>query len=120
MHLISNMMIYDKKNVVSGFSEPLIHTFNKNGGMIKNEVLLIFSGSRRDNMILLMGDSMGDMHMDVVGLEHHKESDTLKIGFLNKKDELLPYYLDGYDIVIIDDQSMDVPRQIIDAITVAR
>ncbi|GMR54545.1 hypothetical protein PMAYCL1PPCAC_24740, partial [Pristionchus mayeri] len=119
MHLISNMMTYDEKKVVSGFKEPLIHTFNKNGSVINKEEVNFFHEMRKRDNVILMGDSMGDLHMDV-GVENHKESDTLKIAFLNKKDHLLDFYFDRYDIVIIDDQSMDVPRQIMDAITVAR
>lgn len=119
MHVISNMMTYDDKKVVSGFREPLIHTFNKNGKVISKEEVNFFHEMRKRDNVILMGDSMGDLHMDV-GVENHREEDTLKIAFLNKKDHLLPYYLDGYDIVIVDDQSMDVPRQIMDAITASR
>ncbi|GMT01596.1 hypothetical protein PENTCL1PPCAC_23770, partial [Pristionchus entomophagus] len=119
MHIISNMMTYNDKKVVSSFREPLIHTFNKNGKVISKEEVNFFHEMRKRDNVILMGDSMGDLHMDV-GVENHREADTLKIAFLNKKDHLLPYYLDGYDIVIVDDQSMDVPRQIMDAITVAR
>ncbi|GMS90910.1 hypothetical protein PENTCL1PPCAC_13085, partial [Pristionchus entomophagus] len=116
MHLISNMMIYDEQNAVSGFHEPLIHTFNKNGTVITKAEEHFYDQMRQRDNVILLGDSMGDLHMDV-GVENHREVDTLKIAFLNKKDHLLPYYLDGYDIVIVDDQSMDIPTQIIDAIT---
>ncbi|GMT30394.1 hypothetical protein PFISCL1PPCAC_21691, partial [Pristionchus fissidentatus] len=116
MHLISNMMTYDEKNVVSGFREPLIHTFNKNGTVIDKQEVHFFHEMRRRDNVILMGDSMGDLHMDV-GVENHREEDTLKIGFLNKKDQLLQFYIDNYDLVIVDDQSVDVPRAIMDAIT---
>ncbi|GMS92539.1 hypothetical protein PENTCL1PPCAC_14714 [Pristionchus entomophagus] len=119
MHLISNMMTYDDKNAVCGFRDPLIHTFNKNGTVISKAEEHFYEQMRARDNVILMGDSMGDLHMDV-GVENHSEADTLKIAFLNKKDHLLPYYLDGYDIVIVDDQSMDVSRKIMDAITAVR
>ncbi|GMT08032.1 hypothetical protein PENTCL1PPCAC_30206, partial [Pristionchus entomophagus] len=68
MHLISNIMAYDDKNAVSGFREPLIHTFNKNGA----EEHFYEEMRQRDNVIL-KGDSMGDLHMDV-GVENHSEA----------------------------------------------
>ncbi|WKX93649.1 hypothetical protein Q1695_011144 [Nippostrongylus brasiliensis] len=70
--------------------------------------------SGRTNVILL-GDNMIDIHMDV-GVE--KQDPTLKIFFL-KSDifNLLSHYLEVYDIVLVQERSMQVPNAIIEIIT---
>lgn len=46
---------------------------------------------------------------------------ALKIGFLNfNVDTLLDNFLVGYDIVLIDDQTVQVARNIIDLVTESR
>ncbi|KAL3998374.1 HAD hydrolase family IE [Acanthocheilonema viteae] len=113
VHIVSNMMIYDENDVAVAFSEPLIHTFCKNSAIINGHGSLFHEISSR-TCVLLMGDSLGDLKMDV-GLEC--EQVALKIGFLNYNDEtLLAKYLDGYDIVLLDDQTMHVPRLILNSI----
>lgn len=48
------------------------------------------------------------------GMAHQVE---LKIGFLNHDvDELLPRYLDLYDIVVLGDPPLDLPNDIIKAV----
>lgn len=52
---------------------------------------------------MLKGDSTGDIDM-AAGMPNLKN--ILKIGFLNEHfDELLPRYMEIYDIVIIDDST---------------
>uniref|UniRef100_A0A0N4ZET7 5'-nucleotidase n=1 Tax=Parastrongyloides trichosuri TaxID=131310 RepID=A0A0N4ZET7_PARTI len=113
IHIISNMMEFDDKNIAIKFSEPLIHTFCKNSTVIRKEQSFFHKVNNRHN-ILLLGDSLGDLTMDA-GVEN--EGVALKIGFLNFNfEELLPKYSEGYDIVVINDQSMDVPDYIVNLI----
>lgn len=111
IRILSNMMEFDNDGVITGFKEPLIHTFCKNSSVIRHEPSFFQGISGRSN-VLLMGDSLGDLHMDIGVV---KDTTALKIGFLNFDfDLLINKYLDGYDIVLTDDQSMDVARQVLD------
>ncbi|CAJ0930030.1 unnamed protein product, partial [Mesorhabditis belari] len=109
LHILANLMKYDENEVVYDFSEPLIHTFCKNSSVIDKAASFYPSVSSRPN-VLLMGDSLGDVHMDV-GVNH--QGHTLRIGFLNfYSDDLLEKFLHGYDLVIINDQTINIPETI--------
>lgn len=102
--VVSNFL-QTKDGMVDGFKCPIIHTFNK------NETVLAGSeyGSLvhdRDN-IILMGDSLGDADM---ANGAPSSSNIVKIGFLyHHVNENLEKYMDTFDIVLINDQTMDVP-----------
>uniref|UniRef100_A0A0N5B9Y4 5'-nucleotidase n=1 Tax=Strongyloides papillosus TaxID=174720 RepID=A0A0N5B9Y4_STREA len=101
VHVISNMMEFNKDNICNSISEPV-------------KVTLFHRLCDRHN-ILLLGDSLGDIHIDV-GVKQKNVS--LKIGFLNYEVyKLLSKYMEEYDIVIVDDQSMEVPNHILSLIT---
>ncbi|KAE9421312.1 hypothetical protein Angca_006505, partial [Angiostrongylus cantonensis] len=106
VHIISNMLFFNEKGIASSCSEPLIHVFCKDSSVIPKDAQFFDNVAHRKN-VLLLGDSLGDLHMDI-GIAH--TGTVFKIGFLNNKvDELLGSYLDGFDIVVVEDQTTDVP-----------
>ncbi|CAD6190958.1 unnamed protein product [Caenorhabditis auriculariae] len=116
VHFISNMILFDSNDKACAFSEPLIHTFCKNSSVIQKEASFFHQIAGRSNVIL-MGDSMGDIHMDV-GVE--KDGPTLRIGFYNgdvNDEASLDHYMAAYDIVLVHDSTMNVPQRIFDLVS---
>ncbi|XP_054710107.1 cytosolic 5'-nucleotidase 3-like [Uloborus diversus] len=102
--IIANFLRFDEKDKLLGFKDELIHTFNKNKGSIKNSDY--FETLKTRNNVILLGDSLGDLDM-AAGVQNLNS--ILKIGFLNYKiEESLQEYMDNFDIVLTDDQTMDV------------
>lgn len=102
--VVSNFMTFDEHGISTGFQLPVIHTFNKKLHSLKQGSY--FEKFPQRTHAILLGDSLGDLTMvegvDNLGL-------VLKIGFLNEKtSEALPKYMEGYDIVLVDDQSLDL------------
>ncbi|CAJ0565583.1 unnamed protein product, partial [Mesorhabditis spiculigera] len=113
VHIISNLIEYDVEGRLQRFSDPIIHVFNKNATVIQKNGPFWDAHSERKH-ILLMGDSLGDIHMDVG--EVHK-GHTIKIGFLNNyTEELYARFLQGFDLVVINDQSMTIPQALTEMI----
>jgi len=95
-----------------GFQDKIIHVFNKNEYALKNTDFYDVVADRDNAMVL--GDSLGDADM-AQGMEHCQN--VLKIGFLyDHVEHALPQYMDTFDIVLVDDQTMDVPKAIFDYI----
>ncbi|KAH9523261.1 Cytosolic 5'-nucleotidase 3A [Bulinus truncatus] len=104
MKIVSNFLRFDEQGVIVGFENDLIHTFNKNENAIHSSDYF-FNIRHRENL-LLMGDSIGDLRM-AEGADH--VLCMLKIGFLNfKVEENLDLYMENFDIVIIEDESLKV------------
>mmetsp|Transcript_34491 Transcript_34491/g.78726 ORF Transcript_34491/g.78726 Transcript_34491/m.78726 type:complete len:883 (+) Transcript_34491:54-2702(+) len=109
MRVLSNNLQWDADGNHTGFSEPLIHMYNKSLQDAPPDVLLLLEG--RDKVILC-GDGTGDLTM-ANGLQ---TSDVLKIGFLNEKiSERLPKYIgpNGYDRVILNDGTFEPVLEIV-------
>lgn len=107
--VVSNFMDFDDTGVLKGFKGELIHVFNKHDGALKNTEY--FSQLKDNSNIILLGDSQGDLRMadGVANVEY-----ILKIGYLNDRvEELLDAYMDSYDIVLVQDESLAVANSIL-------
>lgn len=128
--VISNYMNFDANNKLVEFKGELIHMFNKNESAVPHSAAYFQDLSHRHNVILL-GDSLGDLQMSK-GVE--PPCTVLTIGFLNDKvkeltvvlklaiqpklflfqiPERLQKYVNEFDIVLVDDQTMSIPRAIL-------
>lgn len=110
--VVSNFMDFDDNGVLRGFKGEVIHVYNKQDGALRNTE---YFKQLKDNCnIILMGDSLGDLNMadGVPNVEN-----ILKIGFLNDKvEERLEKYLDSYDIILVKDETLEVPNSILQKI----
>lgn len=106
--VISNFLKY-KNGYLDGFSnEKLLHVFNKNEHALEQDY---FRSLKRRKNVLLMGDSIGDAGM-IDGME--ETNNVLKIGFLyDQVEHSLPSYMEKFDLVLIDDQTMNVPTDVL-------
>ncbi|XP_017891361.1 7-methylguanosine phosphate-specific 5'-nucleotidase isoform X3 [Ceratina calcarata] len=106
--IISNFLKY-KDGKLEGFqNERLIHVFNKNEYALEQDYFKVLE--RRKN-VLLMGDTTGDASM-VDGMVNANA--VLKIGFLyDNVEDSLSSYMENFDIVLVDDQTMQVPTDIL-------
>ncbi|XP_044749086.1 7-methylguanosine phosphate-specific 5'-nucleotidase [Coccinella septempunctata] len=105
--VVSNFLDFDKNNVVQGFQGKLIHIYSKNEHALEGTDYFKLISQR--NNVILLGDSIGDAGM-ADGLPNTNA--VLKIGFLYFEKDLaekkLSDYLNYFDIVLEDDQTMDV------------
>lgn len=107
--VVSNFMDFDDNGVIRGFKGELIHVYNKHDGALRNTEY--FKQLKDISNIILMGDSLGDLSM-ADGVPNTEN--ILKIGFLNDKvEESLDKYLDSYDIVLVRDETLEVPNAIL-------
>lgn len=129
--VVSNFLQFAENNIANGLQERLIHTFNKNEHALEGTDY--YKHVQERDHVIVMGDSLGDATMaDGVPAQ----SFVLKIGFLFDHvrqtkntsqpsvnhlwflqiEEQLDKYMDTFDIVLIDDQTMDVPNRIVSLI----
>ncbi|CAG9762869.1 unnamed protein product [Ceutorhynchus assimilis] len=106
--VVSNFLKFNPDGTIAGFKDKIIHIFNKNETALENTDFYQ-ELAKRDNAIIL-GDSLGDANM-AQGMEHCRN--VLKIGFLYEHIEHnLQQYMDTFDVVLVDDQTMEIPRAI--------
>lgn len=113
VNVFSNYMDFDELGVLQAFKGELIHIYNKREGALLNTGH--FQELRARPNVLLLGDSLGDLSM-ADGVQDMEN--VLKIGFLNDKvEERRQLYLDSYDIVLIKDETLDVPNAVLRYLT---
>ncbi|KAI3359542.1 hypothetical protein L3Q82_013942 [Scortum barcoo] len=111
--VFSNYMDFDESGVLRAFKGELIHIYNKREGALLNTGH--FQELRTRPNVLLMGDSLGDLTM-ADGVQDMEN--IVKIGFLNDKvEERKQSYLDSYDIVLVEDETLKVPNAILRYLT---
>ncbi|KAK3924995.1 7-methylguanosine phosphate-specific 5'-nucleotidase [Frankliniella fusca] len=108
IHIISNFLNF-KDGLVNGFTDDIVHPFNKNGKAAEHTNYFKEMSNRHN--VILMGDNLGDAEM-ADGVPNTDA--VLKIGFLfGDVDRLLPQYLDHFDVVLEDDQTMDIANSLV-------
>lgn len=111
IYLIGNEFVRDGDKAVD-FKKPIIHSLNKDETVIKEFPKIYEKVKDRKNMILL-GDSISDIQM----VEWFEYNNLLKIWFLNKDVEKnIEKYKSNYDVVIINDWSMEFVNDLLDEI----
>ncbi|XP_030375374.1 7-methylguanosine phosphate-specific 5'-nucleotidase [Scaptodrosophila lebanonensis] len=106
--VVSNFLQY-RDGLLDGFQQPMIHTFNKNEAVLDGSEYYDLVHNR--DHIIVMGDSIGDADM-AAGVP--ASSHIMKIGFLFDHVEAnMEKYMNTFDIVLVDDQTMDVPRALL-------
>ena len=102
VHIITNLFEWDKKGNAIKIKKPIIHIMNKDETSVKNYPFYDKIKNRKN--VLLLGDSLGDIGM-IKGFDYNN---LIKIGFLNEKvNEHLEIYKKNFDVVILNDSSMD-------------
>ncbi|XP_072311764.1 cytosolic 5'-nucleotidase 3-like [Eucyclogobius newberryi] len=109
VNIISNYMDFDHTGVLQAFKGQLIHTFNKREGALLHAAHLTELKGRPN--VLLLGDSLGDLTM-ADGVSNAQN--ILTIGFLNDQvEERQESYIKSFDIVLVKDETMEIPNAII-------
>ncbi|KAJ3359695.1 hypothetical protein GGF32_009040 [Allomyces javanicus] len=126
VHVVSNEMIFDAQGDVTGFREPVIHTFNKSevvlaatatDGEVDTPEARHYRAIRDRRNVILMGDSLGDVHM-ADGIDHKV---CLRVGFCNHDpDTWLEKYMDAFDVVVTDDAGFDVVLDLVSQLRAAK
>ncbi len=103
LQVISNLLEFDKDGKAIRYDEDhIIHTFNKNEVQVKDHPYHKEIEKRKN--VILLGDQIGDLNM-AEGMPHDC---IIKIGFLNAHvGELFEKYSEEFDVVILNDDSMD-------------
>ena len=103
VYFITNHFEFDNNGFAINYSLPIIHSLNKDETTVK-DFNNIYENVREKRNVILIGDGMGDTKM----AEGFDYNNLLKIGFLHEKqEENLEYYKNNYDVVLLEDNSIE-------------
>ncbi|CAH8452789.1 unnamed protein product [Heterobilharzia americana] len=117
IRIVSNFMDFNSEGRLVGFQDPVIHSLNKTYKIIQNSEYYETVLSKR-TCILLIGDSDNDAAM----IDNRQKFSSgqiivIRIGFLNEKiDERMELFTSLYDIVLVNDETFDIPLVILSSI----
>jgi len=107
--VISNAFEWDENGNAVAIKQPIIHSLNKDETLIKY-FPEIFKAIKDRKNVLLLGDSLDD----IKAIEGFEYENLIKIGFLNENiEENLEHYKEAFDVVILNDGSMDFVNNLI-------
>lgn len=108
IRIISNSYEWDNDGKAIAVKQPIIHGMNKDETIIQSFPFFNMIKDRKN--VLLLGDSLDDIGM-VKGFNYEN---LIKIGFLNERvKENLEAYKYIYDVVILNDSSLDYVNHIL-------
>ncbi|KAI8440533.1 hypothetical protein MSG28_001781 [Choristoneura fumiferana] len=108
VQVVSNFLALDEEDRITGIKGDVIHTYNKNETAIKNTDYYDLVRDRSN--VILMGDNIGDAGM-AEGMDHCDV--VIKVGFLGHDLKNLPKYIDKFDIVLVEEDSVDLVNAIL-------
>jgi len=108
VHIISNSYEWDEGGNMIAVRKPFIHTMNKDETSVRG--FPAFEVIKHRKNVLLLGDNLDDIGM-IKGFDY---DNLINIGFLNENvEENLEHYKKNYDVVILNDSSMDYVNKIL-------
>ena len=103
----AGMKFHPKAGWLEGFTEPLIHMYNKSQSVVDDGKGMLVNA-------LVIGDGLGDANMSDGGASLDV---ALKIGYLNDpSDDGKAKYAAVFDIVLMGDQGLSMVRAIVDRV----
>ena len=108
VHIISNSYEWDENGNMIAVRKPFIHTLNKDETSVRDFPAFEIIKHRKN--VLLLGDNLDDIGM-IKGFDY---DNLINIGFLNENvEENLEHYKKNYDVIILNDSSMDYVNKIL-------
>lgn len=98
----SNILKWRKDKMV-GVKEPIVHSANKEGSILKKFPNLFKNIRKRKNVLVLDNDMQASLMLRGLNIKN-----SIKVGFLNENvKELLPEFKKQFDVIILNDGPMN-------------